>query len=260
MKSVVGVFRAVEQAKQACRKLPGEGIAEDNINLLAPGDAGQLEQVPVEASEQPGMGPALGGVVGGAIGAAAGLGGGAAVASLLVPGVGPVMAIGFAATALLGLGGAAIGAKAGDVLENRDTHGLPEDEMFIYEDALRRGRSVVVVLAADSDAAERARKVLTEAGAETLDAAREDWWLGLRDVEREHYNAGGGGEFHRDEPSYRRGFEAALVNRGRALDEGSPQWRGRYSDGSDDPSFRAGYERGCAHCRSLREDPPSRAA
>jgi hypothetical protein len=259
MKSVVGVFHTVEQAKQACRKIPSEGIAEQNINLLAPGDAGQLEQVPVEASEQPGMGPALGGVVGGAIGAAAGLGGGAAVASLLVPGVGPVMAIGFAATALLGLGGAAIGAKAGDVLENRDTHGLPEDEMFIYEDALRKGRSLVVVLAADSDAAERARKVLHESGAETLDAAREDWWLGLRDLEREHYDAVGG-EFDRDEASYRRGFEAALANRGRALDEGSPQARGRYPEVSDDRPFRAGYDRGCAHCRSLREDPRSRAA
>ena len=252
MKSVVGVFGSAEQAQQACRRLPAAGIREEDINLLTPGEASQLQRVPVETSEQPGMGKAVGGVVGGAIGAAAGLGGGAAVASLLVPGVGPVMAIGFAATALLGLGGAAAGAKAGGALENRDTHGLPEDELFLYEDALRKGRTVVVVLAPDADAAERTRQVLAEAGAESLDAAREDWWMGLRDTEREHYQLAGG-EFQRDEETYRRGFEAALANRGRTPGEGTPG--GREQHAQESPSYRAGYERGCAHCRSVQERP-----
>jgi hypothetical protein len=239
--------------------LPAVGIRQEDINLLVPGDREQLQRVPLETTEQPGMGPAFGGFMGGAIGAAAGLGGGAAVASLLVPGVGPVMAIGFAATALLGLGGAAVGAKAGEAVENRDTHGLPEDELFIYEDALRKNRTVVVVMAADGDAAERARSVLREAGAESLDAARQDWWVGLRDIEREHYEQGGG-QFGRDEGEYRRGFEAALANRGRPLEQGSAEWRDRYAAKSEQPSFRAGYERGCAHCRDLQEQERNRAA
>lgn len=251
MQSVVGVFRSLDQAQQAVRRLPELGVRSEDVNVLAPGDHEKVERLPVDPTEQPGMGPAFGGVVGGSIGAAAGLGGGAAIASLLVPGVGPVMAIGFAATALLGLGGAAIGAKAGEAIEERDTHGLPEDEIFLYEDALRRGRTVVVVFAPDSGAADRVRDALAASGAESLDAAREQWWIGLRDSEREHYR---GGDFARDEPRYRRGFEAAVSNRGRSFEEGRPQWRARYDADATDPCFRAGYERGCAHRRQQQED------
>ena len=49
-----------------------------------------LAAVPVADSEQPGMGAAIGSVVGGALGSAGGFGTGAALASFLVPGVGPV--------------------------------------------------------------------------------------------------------------------------------------------------------------------------
>ncbi len=251
MQSVVGVFRSLDQAQQAVGRLPEAGVAPEDVNLLAPGDAAPAEYLPVDATEQPGMGPAMGGVVGGTIGAAAGLSGGAAIASLLVPGVGPVMAIGFAATALLGLGGAALGARAGQAVENRDTHGLPEDEIFLYEDALRRGRTVLVVFADDSAAADRVRETLSAAGAESLDAAREQWWTGLRDAERAHYR---GADFESDEPQYRRGFEAALANRGRAYEEGGSQWRARYAAAPDDLPFRAGYERGCAHLRRQQEE------
>lgn len=36
------------------------------------------------------------------------------------------------------------------------------------------------------------RNVFTETNAESIDRAREMWWLGVRDIEREHYNAHGG--------------------------------------------------------------------
>jgi hypothetical protein len=251
MQSVVGVFRSLDQAQQAIRRLTELGIRPEDINLLAPGDHAKAEQLPVDPTEQPGMGATMGGFMGATIGAAAGLGGGAAIASLLVPGVGPVMAIGFAATALLGLGGAAIGAKAGEAVENRDTHGLPEDEIFLYEDALRQGRTVVVVFAPDSDAADRVRAALAASGAESLDAAREQWWTGLRGTEKEHYV---GGDFAQDEPRYRRGFEAAMSNRGRTFEEGRAEWRDRYAADSADACFRAGYKRGCDYRRQQQEE------
>ena len=47
------------------------------------------------------------------------------------------------------------------------------------------------------------------AGAESIDAARESWWLSLRDAEEAHYQTTGG-NFQTDEANYRRGFEAAL--------------------------------------------------
>jgi hypothetical protein len=85
---------------------------------------------------------------------------------------------------------------------------VPENELFIYEDALRKGCSVVVVMAEDDDA-NAVRGALEFAGAETVDRAREMWRLGLRDVEKERYSADGS-VFERDERDFRSGFEAAL--------------------------------------------------
>ena len=49
---------------------------------------------------------------------------------------------------------------------------------------------------------ERAREILAEAGAESLDAARRAWWIGLRDAESEHYRALGY-NFEQDHELYR---------------------------------------------------------
>ena len=78
---------------------------------------------------------------------------GAAAASLLVPGVGPVIAAGLIGAALLGLGGAATGALAGDKIEDAMDEGLPHDELYVYEDALRRGHTVVIAFAEDDEQA-----------------------------------------------------------------------------------------------------------
>ena len=51
--------------------------------------------------------------------------------------------------------------------------------------------------------------MLAQAGAESIDAAREEWWVGLRDAEEETYRAQGR-DFKADEAAYRRGFELAL--------------------------------------------------
>jgi hypothetical protein len=84
--------------------------------------------------------------MGKALGAAVGLAGGMCVAevalsSLVAPGIGPLLGIGLLSGALL----AAIGAVTGGAIENHMAQGLPGDELLVYEDALRRGRSVVVV-------------------------------------------------------------------------------------------------------------------
>ena len=58
--------------------------------------AAALAEVPTTETEQPGMGGALGSVVGGAVGASGGLMS-VAVLSAIIPGIGPVMAVGLAA-------------------------------------------------------------------------------------------------------------------------------------------------------------------
>ncbi|HWO42849.1 MAG TPA: hypothetical protein VNO43_13695 [Candidatus Eisenbacteria bacterium] len=244
MITIAGIFSATSEAERAIEQLATAGFPREHLVMLAPGtDARPLEAVPTEDAEQPGMGKAIGSVVGGA----AGMAGGAAISSLILPGVGPIVAIGIGAAAL-GLGGAVAGGVTGQALEDALSHGLPRDEVFFYEDALRQGRSVVVVSAEDQQQSEEARSIMEQNGAESLDAARERWWIGLRHAGETQYGAGGenGGN---EELLYRCGFEAALEPglRGRSLEEAEPVVRDRYPNFCDREPFRRGYARGQEH-------------
>lgn len=244
MQTVVGVFRSYQTARGAADDLLRAGFSRDRVNLLYPGSSEEkIHTIPTSETEQPGVGAAIGGMLGGALGVAGGLELGMA-ASALIPGVGPVFAFGLAAAALFGTGGAAGGVALGRAADNKSNTGLPSDEIFFYEDALRQGRSVVVVLAADAWEEQRARKVFADAGAESLDAARGDWWLGVRDAEMEHYQALGH-NFELDEGVYRAGFESALRRecRGKS-DEEADCLKWWYPDTWDSEPFRRGHARG----------------
>ncbi len=172
MPTVAGVFRSREHAEHAVADLRETGLR--GINLLIPGGStSQVEGVRTTETEQPGMGKAVGGVLGGAVGMAAGMELGAAAATILIPGVGPVLAVGLAAAAILGVGGAVGGAAAGAALEKDSTRGLPADELFVYKDALKQGRSVIFVEARDEDeAAQGARRIQARRGGEHRCGAR----------------------------------------------------------------------------------------
>jgi hypothetical protein len=235
METIIGIFKLREDAAGAVRGLQSIGFEEKNVILLYPDrDESNVRAIPSQDAEQPGMGKALGSVVGGA----AGLGAGAAIAGFLIPGVGPVLAMTFGAVAL-GIGGAAAGAAAGDALEEVWTRGVPKDEVFFYEDALRQGRTLLIALAEDPERLESGRRLMERWGAEALNAAREKWWIGLRDVEAETYSADSADVF-------RRGFEAALEpeNRGRSLEQLQNDLHKRYPSEADAVTFRRGFERG----------------
>jgi hypothetical protein len=189
-------------------------------------------------------------VVGAAAGAAGGMQAAVAV-SALVPGIGPVVALGLLAGALIGAGG---GAVVGGAVEDSLGGGVPKDELFLYQDALRQGRTVLFVVGSDDDQAALVRRILYEAGAESLDTARERWWLGLRTVEAERYGAEGG-DFNRDETGFRLGFEAALRLRPRdaAYDDVVEYLREQYPAAYQDPAFRRGFERGRSYDLGSRQ-------
>jgi hypothetical protein len=261
MEAVSGVFRARSEAEHAMAEMRSIGQAADQITLLTQGRAEtELQSVPADAAEQPGMGKAIGAVVG----ASAGLSGGALVMAA-IPGVGLITAIGLLGAAVLGAAGAGIGAAAGGKLEDSMTEGLPEDELFVYEDALRKGRSVVIALA-DEAKVPLLRELLKTEGAEAVDAAREQWWIGLRDAEHEHYSDLGR-NFTEDEKFYRLGFESALHARTRCkeYDQVMGEMNAEIEDlerqhpGVDvaEP-FTRGYERGRDYYQQLCSE--SRAA
>jgi hypothetical protein len=228
MHSVVGVFSTWEAAERATKPL---GLPEDRFSIIA-----SDRREPQET----GIGAPLGGAVGGALGAATGSAVGTAAASLLLPGVGPVIATGVVAALVLGAGGAAIGASAGGNLEDATEVQPPARDAFFCEEALRRGRVIVVALVETQDQAEAVRHVLSREGAESLEATREAWWGKLREGERTSYE----GNFEQDEEAYRRGFEHALepANRGKQLEE---------SADNVSSAYRKGYERGYEYHHKL---------
>jgi hypothetical protein len=251
MKAVVGVFKSRSDAEEGAAALVPLRIPSARINVLTPEVTDkEIAAVPTMASEQSGMGEAMGAVVGGAMGVAGGAGFAPVVASLLVPGVGPVLSIGILAGVLLGAIGAVGGGAVGAALESATSDGVSENELFIYEDALQKGCTVVVVMAEEVDA-NAVRGGLEFAGAETVDRAKEMWWLGLRDAEKERYSAGGP-SFEHDERAFRSGFEAALRlrNRNRSYEECYQEIE---VDARDTAAFMRGYERGRQYLETFRK-------
>jgi len=247
MQAVTGVFTSQDQAENAVNQLRSLGITDKRIGIVRPGTAPErLEAgVPVTDTEEPGMGRAMGAAVGGAMGAAGGATAGLAVASLMIPGIGPLIAFGMVGAALLGTVGAAAGSAVGDTVEEELGEGIPHEDIYLYEDSLRHGHTVLIAYAEEGDQADKAVEVMRAAGAEDLDKLRENWWQEVRDEERTRYS----GNFDEDEENYRRGYTAALhpKRRGRAYTDVEDELRTQYANTVLDMPFQSGYERGLNH-------------
>jgi hypothetical protein len=249
MEPVVGIFVSRSAAELAARNLRARGWPPHRVRMLTPERSAEVEAMPVEDAEQPGVGKALGGVLAAALGATAGMGLGAAVGS---------SAVGLAGAAILGILGAVVGVAVTGALERRSQRGPPHDEVYVYEDALEHGRSVVFALATSRKESDAVRRTLEEAGAESLDAARDEWWIGLRDAEKAHYEASGG-DWASAEPLYRQGFTAAHhpALRDRSFEDARRFLEDWCGAAARKAAFRRGYERG-QHRR--RTSPPGKAA
>jgi hypothetical protein len=261
VEAIAGVFRTRSEAEHAISEARKSGIAQNRITLLTPGTVDQVDKematVAADTTEQPGMGGAMGALLGGGVGVAGG-----SVLMALVPGVGPITAVGLLGTAILGAAGATIGATTGNKVERGTYHGLPEDEIFIYEDALRKGRTVVIALAAEKDEVSLLRDLLHREGAESVDAAREQWWTGLRSAEEGRYSTSGR-NFADDERFYRLGFQAAMHARTRCMefdqvsaemDAALEEVKHQYPAEDVEEAFTRGYRRGREHYQQMCDE------
>ena len=261
MEAVTGVFATCPAAESALQKVHNAGIPLDKLTLLTPGNADEVakevDRVPVDAAEQPGMGNAVGALLGSSVGFTAG-----SVLMAVVPGVGPVTALGLLGAGILGAAGAAVGAKAGGKAERATYEGLPEDEIFVYEDALRKGRCVLIALVDDEPSASTIRDLLKNENAESVDAARDQWWIGLRGAEQGHY-AKSGRNFSEDEQFFRLGFQSAMHARTRCLefdqisaemDAALEDAKRRYPGKDVEKPFLQGYQRGREHYQQMCDE------
>src|SRR5262245_23568038 len=255
MDVVTGIFDTRRKAENAVVELRSIGIPDSRIGLVTPeGSPKGDTTVPVTDTEHPGMGTAMGAAVGGAIGAAGGATLGLAGATIVIPGVGPVLAFGLLGAALLGGTGAAVGAAVGEKIEEGLGEGLPHEDVYLYEYALRHARSLVIVHAENDDQFGKARALFNRTGALDLDRLRERWWSDLRENERSEYESQGR-DFDVDEVSYRRGFEASQHSqrRGKSYVQSKAQLRKSFSDEELDEAFRRGYDRGASYHVTIME-------
>lgn len=242
----VGVFATTADAAMAIARLRDLGFKNEHLTVLAPGSTlAEISKVPTTDTEQGGMAAALGGSILGALSL------GVAV-TIFLPAGAPITVIGALAAGLLGIGGTAAGAALGASLERPSLSGvLPVDELYVYEDALEKGHTVVFV--STKDRAEEAQRELAKMGAETIDAAKENWWVGLRDAEKLEYSDST--DPTRDEALFRVGFEAALKlgARGKKEEEIEDLVQQEYPDLCRKPHFVRGYKRGMHNLRRGRE-------
>jgi anti-sigma B factor antagonist len=158
MDTAVGVFSSRDRAEEAVKELLQQGVPETSIVFLSRSE-----------SEAKKIGKEFGGFVGAFTGGAAGMTAGVVAATLLLPGVGTVFALGFGAAALLGLAGAGAGASMGSaVAHSEGSAPTPEEkcseDATFFREVLKEGRSLIVVRADSADIATKACAILDHLG------------------------------------------------------------------------------------------------
>lgn len=153
-KRAIGAFPHRRDAEAALTDLRDAGFPMHNVSIIGKntGGNGQIAGVvnKLDTGNKADEGAKAGAVTGGALGGLGGLLVG--LGALAIPGVGPVLLGGAAATALAtALTGGAIGAAAGGVVGGLAGLGIPEDRARVYSDRLNRGDYLVMVDGSDAD-------------------------------------------------------------------------------------------------------------
>ncbi|MCB0016609.1 MAG: hypothetical protein KDE09_02405 [Anaerolineales bacterium] len=142
MKTVVGLFDELSEARILVEDLANSGFDRDDISLVAR-DLDGTYATELETSRETAViaegattGAVTGGVVGSIGGVLLGLG------ALAIPGVGPVIAAG---PIVAGITGAVAGAVAGGLIGGLIAWGIPEEEAGYYAEGVRRGGTLVAL-------------------------------------------------------------------------------------------------------------------
>jgi uncharacterized protein (TIGR02271 family) len=173
-KTVVGLMEDTREAESVVRDLTAScGCDRGDIGLVARGQergAPEGNNLGGRAEDDFASGALKGAGTGAAIGGVLGLVAG--VASLSIPGLGPLIAAGPIASALAGAG---IGAAAGGLIGGLMKLGVPEEEAHYYAEGVRRGGTLITVNAASDKVADCAANVMRKHGAVDIDERAAQW-------------------------------------------------------------------------------------
>ena len=253
MEPLIGIFRSSASAETALNEILAAGVTKDQIMLLAPQTS--LAQVPTISTPEPDAPGACGAKAGHIAGAIAGFASGllgATTATLFIPGVGPILAVG---TITLGtVLGVVAGSMIGGAVQDATTLAVPPDHFFVYADTLRQGRWLLIVQPADTGQVNIIQRTFTQADVQSFDAAREEWWRRLGEAGATATDRFAE-EFPQDKTLYRRGFEAALDMHlhGQSYEDASGVLQQREPHFYQEETFQQGYERGRTYYHTMRE-------
>ncbi|MEH2334644.1 histidine kinase [Nostoc sp.] len=163
----VGVFSNRRDVEHALHELKNTGFDMDRVSVITQdGDKDDIagaevsDRVGDKSDEGAKVGAVTGTALGGLTGLLVGLG------TLAIPGVGPIMLAGAAATTLATtLTGAGIGAIAGSLLGALVGLGIPEERAKVYDERVRRGHYLVIIDGTDTEIL-RAEAILRKQGVE----------------------------------------------------------------------------------------------
>ncbi|MEH2105715.1 histidine kinase [Nostoc sp.] len=166
-KRAVGVFSNRRNVEHALHELKKVGFDMNRVSVITQdGDKDNIagaevsDRVGDKSDEGAKVGAATGGALGGLTGLLVGLG------TLAIPGIGPIMLAGAAATTLATtLAGAGIGAVAGSLLGALIGLGIPEERARVYDERVKRGHYLVILDGTDTEIA-RAETILNSQGVE----------------------------------------------------------------------------------------------
>ncbi|HHV34766.1 MAG TPA: hypothetical protein GXX59_04210 [Syntrophomonadaceae bacterium] len=133
---VLGTFDTRKQAEEAALDLRGKGFHKDISIVARDEEKGNIQEMRMGGEEEGGDTAIEGITTGGALGGLAGLAAGAG--ALVIPGIGPLVALGPIAGLL---SGAATGGLAGGLID----WGIPETEGRHYEEDVKQGKILVTV-------------------------------------------------------------------------------------------------------------------
>jgi hypothetical protein len=170
-KRAVGTFSNHAEAEKALYELRDSGFSMDKVSIVGQnidrdssiagattGDRLSDLDKDNKADEGAKTGAVTGGTLGGLTGLLVGLG------LVAIPGIGPVMLAGAAATTIATtLSGGAIGAATGGIIGGLVGLGIPEDRAKTYSDRVHQGDYLVIVAGSEQDI-QTAQSILSPRG------------------------------------------------------------------------------------------------
>jgi len=143
--TTVGVFHTRAAAEKAVADLKADGYRDDQIGLVAKDSEGKTVRADGSGETKAAEGALIGAAAGAGAGGLVALG----IMAGIIPGIGPILALGTLGTILLNTaGGAAIAGIAGALIG----WGVPEEDAKYYESEVQAGRYLVTVNCGDRSA------------------------------------------------------------------------------------------------------------